>query len=87
MSAGQQSDTHPSIETLLVEGYRTMSPAQKLNQVRALNRTIQEFALRDIRRRHPDADARELALRLASRWLDPDLMRRAFGWDVDQVGY
>jgi hypothetical protein len=80
-------DTHPAIRTLLIEGYRKMSPAQKLERVRALNHAVQQLALMDIRRRHPDADEREQALRLASRWIEPELMVRAFGWDVRKVGY
>jgi len=55
--------------------------------VRALTRAVQEFALVDVRRRHPNADAREQALRVASRCIEPDLMVRAFGWDVREVGY
>jgi hypothetical protein len=80
-------DTHPAVKALLIEGYRRMSPAQKLERVRALTRAVQELALADIRRRHPDADEREQALRLASRWIEPDLMLRAFGWDVRKMGY
>jgi hypothetical protein len=64
-----------------------MSTTQKLERVRALTRAVQEFALLDVRRRHPNADAREQALRVASRWLEPELMVRAFGWDVREVGY
>jgi hypothetical protein len=41
----------------------------------------------DIRRAHPDATERERQLRLASRWLSPELMMKAFGWDVTQMGY
>ncbi len=87
MSADPTNDTHPKIEAFLIEGYRKMSPAQKLERVRALTRAVQELALLDVRRRHPDADAREQALRVASRWIEPDLMVRAFGWDVREVGY
>jgi hypothetical protein len=87
MSAGLPNDTHPKIEAMLIEGYRKMSPSQKLERVRALTRAVQEFALVDVRRRHPNADAREQALRVASRWIEPDLMARAFGWDVREVGY
>jgi len=87
MSAGLPNDTHPKIEALLIEGYRRMSPAQKLERVRALSRAVQEFALLDVRRRHPNVDAREQALRVASRWIEPELMLRAFGWDVRKVGY
>jgi hypothetical protein len=81
------NDTDPRVEALLIEGYRGMSPAQKLERFRALTRAVQELALADIRRRHPDADEREQALRLASRWIEPELMGRAFAWDVRKMGY
>jgi hypothetical protein len=87
MNGASPNDTDPAVEALLVEGYHRMSPAQKLERVRALNRAVQELALADIRRRHPDADEREQALRLASRWIERELMVRAFGWDVREVGY
>ena len=87
MSSGTPNDTHPTIEAYLVAGYRNMSHAQKLERVRSLTRAVQELALLDVRRRYPDADERELALRVASRWLDPQLMVRAFGWDVGKEGY
>lgn len=87
MSAAPPNDTHPKIEAILIEGYRKMSAAQKLNRVRALTRAVQELALLDVQRRHPEAGARERALRVASRWIEPDLMVRAFGWDVRAEGY
>lgn len=64
-----------------------MSSTQKLERVRALTRAVQELALMDIRRRHPEADDREHSLRLASRWIEPELMVRAFGWDARTAGY
>lgn len=87
MTTSPTNDTHPKIEAFLIEGYRKMSPSQKLQRVCALTRAVQELALLDVRRRHPDADEREQALRVASRWIDPDLMARAFGWDVREMGY
>jgi hypothetical protein len=81
------TDTDPAVQALLIEGYRRMSPAENLERVRALTRAVQELALAEIRRRHPDADEREQALRLASRWIEPELMVGAFGWDVRKVGY
>lgn len=87
MSADPTNDTNPKIEAFLIEGYRRMSPSQKLERVRSLTRAVQEFALMDVRRRHPDANEREQALRVASRWLEPDLMVRAFGWDIRERGY
>ena len=87
MRGDAPNDTDPRIEAVLLAGYRAMSVSQKLERVSALTQTVQELALLDIRRRHPGADRRELALRLASRWLDADLMKRAFGWDVDSAGF
>lgn len=87
VNAELPNDTDPKIEALLIQGYRAMSAGQKLERVRALTRAVQELALLDVRRRHPEADEREQALRAASRWLDPDLMRRAFGWNTTDAGY
>jgi hypothetical protein len=81
------NDTDAAVEALLIEGYRSMSPSQKLERVRALTQAIQSLAIADIRRRHPHANQREQALRLASRWIEPELMLRAFGWDVREAGY
>ena len=87
MGANPLDDTHPAIKALLIDGYRKMSPAEKIDRIRSLTLAVQKLALADIRRRHPEADAREQSLRLASRWIEPALMARAFGWDVRKAGY
>jgi hypothetical protein len=71
----------------LFELYRRMSACRKLQQVCELNRAVQELALCDIRRRHPQADEHEQRLRLASRWLSAETMRKVYGWDPDEEGY
>jgi hypothetical protein len=81
------TDTHPKVEALLLEGYRRMSVAEKMSRVVAMSRAVQQLGLADVRRAHPDADDRELSLRLASRRLDAATMRRAFGWDPEVEGY
>jgi hypothetical protein len=55
--------------------------------VRGLTQAVHRLALADIRRRHPQADERERRLRLVSRWIDADTMRRAFEWDPDVISY
>ena len=87
MAATQPNDTSPEARAFLIAGYRAMSPSQKLERVWQLTRAVQELALVDIRRRHPGADEREQRLRLASRWIEPELMRDAFGWDGREHGY
>jgi hypothetical protein len=87
MHSDLPSDTSPNVEAFIVNGYRRMSPAQKIARVTELTRTVQQLALSDIRRRFPTASPREQSLRLASRWLEPELMRKAFAWDVEKSGY
>ncbi|MFN0087812.1 MAG: hypothetical protein ACKVX9_20640 [Blastocatellia bacterium] len=83
----QSSDTPPEIEKIVMDGYRGMSAAQKLQIMQDLIRAASLLALSDIRQRYPNVDARELKLRLASRRIEPELMRKAFGWDPDVEGY
>ena len=83
----EPNDTHPVVEAMIVDGYRRMSPSQKLGRVAALTRALDELVLADVRRRFPNASEREQALRVASRRLDAETMRRAFGWDPDREGY
>lgn len=83
----EPNDTHPQVAAFVREGYRRMTVADKLARVCALSRAVQELGLADVRRAHPNANDRELALRLASRRLDAGTMRRAFGWDPSLEGY
>jgi hypothetical protein len=83
----QSVDTDPRVEELLIEAYRRMTPSEKLASVRAGNRAVQSLQMADIQRRYPDADERELHLRLASRSLPRELMIAAFGWDPEVEGY
>jgi hypothetical protein len=76
------SDTAPGIERMLIEGYRRMTPAAKLERVVALNRALDQLAAARLQVRYgPDLPESELRLRLAALRLDPGVMTRAFGWD------
>jgi hypothetical protein len=76
------SDTSPEAERILIEGYRRMPIWRKLQQVEELNQFIRQAALAMLRRQYPQADERELRLRLAARWLTPQQMHDAFGWQA-----
>ena len=80
------NDTHPFVARMIIEGFRRMSPSEKLQRVEEMTLAIQELALADVRRRYPDASEREQQLRLASRRFDRETMIRVFGWDPDQRG-
>lgn len=64
-----------------------MSAAEKFAIVAELNRRENLRALEDVRRRYPDADERECQLRVASRRIPAELMKKAFGWDPEEKGY
>jgi hypothetical protein len=83
----QSPDTHPDVERILVEAYRRMMPAGRYRKVGEMNRAVELLALADVRRRYPNADDRECQLRVASRRIPADLMRKAFGWTSDVEGY
>src|SRR5215468_6046094 len=59
-------DTSPEVEQIMIEGYRKMSAARKLQIMQDLINAAGLLALGDIKRTHPKADQREILLRLAS---------------------
>ena len=84
----QSADTPPEIEERLLEGYRRMTPWEKLMQVFELNRMAQQMAAMRIQAQYgPNLSERELRLRLAALWLDRETMIEAFGWDPEVKGY
>ncbi|HVR96260.1 MAG TPA: hypothetical protein VMW27_06585 [Thermoanaerobaculia bacterium] len=84
----QSSDTPQEIEEIILQGYRRMSPAEKLSIVGDLNQAAQEMALARIRVQYgPNLSEREERLRLAALWLDREIMVRVFNWDPEIEGY
>ena len=83
----QSPDTHPEIERIIVEAARKMTFGERFRKMEQLTWAAEQLALADITARYPLADEYEIRMRLASRRIPPDLMRKAFGWDPDQKGY
>jgi hypothetical protein len=83
----QSTDTHPEIERIIIESYRRMSPAERFKIMEDLTRAAISLTMSGVRANHPGADETECRLRAASRWLDPELMRKAYGWDPELEGY
>jgi hypothetical protein len=76
------SDTSPAAEQFLIEGYRRMSPGDKVARVAALNRALDQLARARLRSQYgADLPEREIRLRLAALRLSPELMSEVFGWD------
>lgn len=81
------SDTSPEAERVLIEGYRRMSPAEKLARVFSLNRALEQLARARIRAQYGDVPEREMRLRLASLRLGRETMVKVFGWDPEEKGW
>jgi hypothetical protein len=82
------SDTPPEVRKVLIEGYRRMSPQEKMRRVLDLNRTVEAMAAARLRRDYgPELSERELRLRLTALRLDRETMIEVFGWDPEVEGY
>jgi hypothetical protein len=81
------NDTHPKIEEMLIERYRQMTDAEKWQRMTELCQLAEMMAMADVRQRYPEATERECFLRVVSRRVSADLMRKAYGWDPDREGY
>lgn len=83
----EAEDTPPEVRAMMIEGYRRMSPTEKLQRVLDLNRAAESFARARIRRQYgPGLSERQENLRLASLTLDRETMIRAFDWDPEEHG-
>jgi hypothetical protein len=82
----QSLDTDRRIEDRLFERYRMMSIDEKLAHIGALGKGVEDVALAGLRSRYPDASEDENRLRLLSRWLDAESMKRIYDWDPAERG-
>jgi hypothetical protein len=73
-------DTSDAAWRIVEEGLRAMTAEQRFARAVSLTILAHGFALAGIRSRYPDEDERTHRLRLAARYLDPELMKKAFGW-------
>ena len=84
---GGNSDTPLEVEILMIEGMRRMSVADKWKAMNQMAQTLVAIVQADVRKAHPDADEQEIRLRVASRYLPPEMLKKAFGWDVKEKRY
>jgi hypothetical protein len=81
------ADTRPEVARLLLEGYRRMTPSEKVRRACDLSLAARQMAASRIRLTYPDADEREVRLRVAALALGKETMMRVFGWDPDRQGW
>ncbi|HET6201940.1 MAG TPA: hypothetical protein VFI25_03960 [Planctomycetota bacterium] len=82
----QSLDTTYEIERLQIDLLRELPLWRKAEIISSLCRGAQELSLVGLRLRRPEADERELGLRLAAMRLDRETMVRVYGWDPGREG-
>lgn len=80
------SDTDPRAREVWLNVLRSMPPAEKLAATLDSSQVLLRMYEMGVRRTHPDADDREVLLRVGARHLSRDLMIRAYGWDPEADG-
>ena len=86
-TVGTANDTPPRMMSRVVGHWRTMSSAEKLDQIEQLNRACEQMSEAGVRSRHPDASDDEVRLRVIALRLGRDLMVAAYGWDPAVQGW
>jgi hypothetical protein len=76
-------DTTPKALEVFIELHRRMTPSQRLSHVFELTEFQEGLQRSSVRSMYPEADEREVFLRVASRRLDRETMIKVYGWDPE----
>jgi len=77
----EYTDTDPKAMEVWLDLLRKMTPGEKISAALGASQFVLQAYEMGVRRLHPNADDREVFLRVAARHLPRDLMIRAYGWD------
>lgn len=83
MASPWYEDTDPEALEVFIQLHRQMTPGQRVARVfelSALHEGLQRWSVKSM---YPQADEREIFLRVAARRLDRDTMVRVYGWDPE----
>jgi len=81
------ADTSHDAMDVWLDLQRKKAPGEKLALVLEASQFVLQLYEMGVRRLHPEADDREVLLRVAARHLSRDLMIRAYGWDPEADGH
>ena len=84
MPARWYEDTDPKALEVFIELHRKMTPGERVAQVFELAAFQEGLQRSSVRSMYPDADEREVFLRVAARRLDRETMIQVYGWDPHQ---
>ena len=83
MPGGWYEDTDPKALAVFLQLHREMTPGERVARIfemTAFQENLQRASVKDM---YPEANERELFLRVAARRLDRDTMIRVYGWDPE----
>jgi hypothetical protein len=83
-SHGWMSDTHPDALRFWLNIQHRIPPGEKLDRVAEMYDAMIDLQTAEVRRLYPQADDREVFLRVTARRLGPELMMKVYGWRPDQ---
>jgi hypothetical protein len=83
MPSGWYEDTDPKALEVFLQLHRDMTPGERVARVFELNAFQEGLQRSSVRSMYPDADEREVFLRVAARRLDRETMIKVYGWDPD----
>ena len=81
--APEFTDTDPRAMEVWLDLMRRMPAGEKLGATLNASQFLLQLYEMGVRRLHPDANDREVLLRVAARHLPRDLVIRAYGWDSE----
>jgi hypothetical protein len=73
------ADTSPEAWNVYLDLQRKLSPAEKFRQAFEWSEVVGQFAEAGMRQRYPNADDREIFLRVARIKLGPELFHKVYG--------
>jgi hypothetical protein len=75
------ADTSPEAWKVFIELLRNLGPGEKMKQVLDYSWFLTRMGESMFRTQYPDASDDEIFMRMASRTLDADTIRRVYHWD------
>jgi hypothetical protein len=72
-------DTHPKMEALQVELWRSASPTRKMQMLAQLNQSARILAMAGLRSQYPQSSETELCGRLAGLLLGEEIANKVYG--------
>lgn len=83
MPARWYEDTSPEALEVFLRLHREMTPGQRVAHIFEMSAFSEGLQRSSVRSMYPDANEREVCLRVAARRLDRETMIKVYGWDPE----